>query len=56
MATFKVSIRNDNKPVTIEADDVHVTPTAIKFINGKKSDAQLVAVFNAADVTSVIKS
>lgn len=55
MAKFKVVLRT-GQPVDIESDDVHVTPQGnVKFLNGKKADATLVAFFNASDVVSVIK-
>lgn len=55
MSKFKVALRA-GQLVEIEADDVHVTAQGnVKFLNGKKADATLVAFFNAADVVSVIK-
>lgn len=55
MAKYKVTQRNGSA-VEVESDDVHVTAQGnVKFLNGKKADATLVAFFNAADVVSVIK-
>ena len=51
---YVVTLRSGSEQ-TITAENVHVTAQGnVKLLNGKGSNAELVAFFNAGDVQSVV--